>query len=116
MLLTALGLFAVAALGGVIMAVRVFGGKMPPWGLSILHLAFGGAGLVTLFLALNAAPGDTLLMWALGLFVVAALGGLVLAYGFHLRNRAHPKGLVGLHALLAVSAFVILALRAFGMA
>ena len=114
MLLTALGLFAVAAIGGVIMAVRVFGGKMPPWALSLLHAAFGAAGLVTLGFAAYEAPGDTLVLTALGLFVVAALGGFFLA-SFHLRNRAHPKAVVGLHALLAVSAFVLLGLRAFAV-
>lgn len=112
MLPTALGIFAVTAIGGLIMAVRVFSGKMPPWPLSLLHAAFGAAGLATLGFALYEAPGDTMVMTALGLFVIAALGGFFLASFFHLRNRPHPKPVVALHALLAVSAFVVLALRA----
>jgi hypothetical protein len=54
-------------------------------------------------------------MIALVLFVVAALGGLFLALGYHRLNRPHPKAVVGLHALLAVSAFLIVALRCFAV-
>lgn len=115
MTLTALGLFAVAAVGGLIMAVRVFGGRMPPWTLSLLHAAFGAAGLVTLGLVVYEAPQDTLILVALGLFVLAAFGGFFLA-SFHLRGTPHPKPVVALHALLAVTAFVILAARAFALA
>jgi len=44
-----LGLFAVAAVGGVIMAVRIFAGGTPPWVLSLLHATFGAAGIPYLY-------------------------------------------------------------------
>ncbi len=107
------GLFAVAALGGLIMAVRVFKGGTPPWVLSLLHAAFGAAGLITGLMVIMAGP--TPLLWA-GLLVLlaAALGGFVLA-SFHLRGVAHPKPVVALHALLAVGGFSVLAAAAFGV-
>jgi len=109
-----LGLFAVAAIGGLIMAVRIFAGGTPPWVLSLLHAAFGAAGIVTLYLAVAGSAVGGLAWIALGLFVVAALGGFFLA-SFHLRGQAHPKAVVALHALLAVSGFGILAGLAFGL-
>jgi hypothetical protein len=51
---------------------------------------------------MHGAPGI-----ALGLLVVAALGGFALL-SFHLRGRALPSGLVVGHALLAVAGFVTL--------
>jgi len=44
---------------------------------------------------------------ALGLLVIAALGGFGLL-SFHLRGRALPSGLLVGHALLAVAGFVTL--------
>lgn len=108
-----LALFALAALAGLVMAVRVFGGSAPPWALSLAHAAFGAAGIVTLLLFVLVS-GSTLLYAALGLFVVAALGGFYLA-SFHLRGAAHPKGVVVLHAALAVAGFAILAAAAFNL-
>lgn len=108
-----LALFAVAALAGLIMAIRVFGGSQPPWVLSIAHAGFGAAGIVTLLLLVLVA-GSTALYAALGLFVVAALGGFYLA-SFHLRGAPHPTGVLVLHAGVAVAAFGILAAAAFQM-
>lgn len=109
-----LALFAVTALGGLILALRVFSGGTPPWALSLLHGAFGAAGLVTLYLAI-AGTGASQLAWiSLGLFVAAALGGFFLA-SFHLRGKPHPKAIVAVHALVAVTAFAILAGLTFGL-
>ena len=108
-----LALFAVAALAGAIMAVRVFAGGTPPWALSLLHAGFGAAGIVTLYLAIAGTPIGGYAWIALGLFVVVALAGFFLA-SFHLRGQDHPKGAVAIHALVAVGAFLLLAATAFG--
>jgi hypothetical protein len=110
-----LGLFGVAAVGGLVMAVRVLVGKAPPWLLSLLHALLGATGLACLFIVLSGAESLPFapLVTALGLLIAAALGGLFLA-SFHLRRKSHPKlGLV-VHALAAVSGFSVLAAVAFG--
>ena len=48
-----------------------------------------------------------LVAWALGLFVVAALGGFFLV-SYHLRGQRLPSPVVVIHALVAVAAFLLL--------
>ena len=50
---------------------------------------------------------------ALALFIVAALGGFTLL-SFHLRKRVLPKGIVVVHALVAVCGFLTLLWAVFG--
>jgi hypothetical protein len=108
MYLPSILLFAVAALAGVTMAAMHFRGKTPPRAvLAVLHGLFAAAGLVVLLLAVlkagfSGAPGI-----ALGLLLVAALGGFALLSA-HLRGRALPNGLVVGHGLLAVAGFLVL--------
>jgi hypothetical protein len=111
-----LGLFAVAAVGGLVMAMRVLTGKPPPWALSVAHAGLGATGLVLLFIVLQGREGlsPTPLLIALGLLVAAALGGFFLA-SFHLRKETHPRVALGVHALAAVAGFAILAGVAFGV-
>jgi len=106
MLTAAVIVFAVAAVGGVVLALHVLRNKLAPWALSILHALLGATGIVLLLLiVLDGAP--SLLGWALGLFVVAALGGFWLA-SRHAKQALPPKGVVVLHALLAVVGFALL--------
>lgn len=116
MFIYAIVLFAIAAVGGLTMAVLHFRGRTPPRpALAIVHGLFAAAGLVVLLLAvlkLGAAGGAGI---ALGVFLLAALGGFTLA-SFHLRGRALPNGLVIGHGLLAVVAFVILLAAVFVLA
>jgi hypothetical protein len=67
----------------------------------------GATGLVLLALIVSGGVGSALVGWSLGVFVVAALGGFYLA-SHHLKKRLPPKGVVVLHALLAVTGFGIL--------
>ena len=102
MLKIAVGLFAVAALGGVTMAVMHFRGKTPPpVALALLHGVLAASGLVVLFMAVWPEFSGRA-AWALGLFVLAALGGFTLALGFHRRGKPLPSGLVAGHGALAV--------------
>ena len=101
-------LFAVAAVAGLTMAVMHFRGVSPPRVvLAVLHGVFAASGLVVLLLALiktgvGGRPG-----YALGLLVVAALGGFALL-GSHAQKKRLPSPLVVGHALLAVAGFLTL--------
>ncbi len=108
----ALGLFVLAALVGATMAVMHSIGKTPPpVPLAVLHGVFAASGLVVLLLALWPHFSGRA-AWALGLFVLAAVGGFTLALGFHLRGKPLPSGLIAVHGALAVIAFLILLMAA----
>jgi hypothetical protein len=108
-------LFAVAAVGGLTMAVMHFRGISPPRPvLAVLHGLFAASGLVVLLLALiktgfGGKPGI-----ALGLLVVAALGGFGLL-SFHAKGHRLPSGLVVGHGLLAVAGFLTLLLAEYSL-
>lgn len=108
MMAIATALFALAAIIGVAMAALHFRGQTPPRPiLAALHGLFAAAGLVLLMLAVLLTGAGTAAGVALGLFLLAALGGFALL-ALHLRGRALPNGLILGHGLLAVVAFVIL--------
>jgi len=107
MLTWTLILFGIAAVGGVVLAVNIFQGKELPMPLSIVHGVVAAGGLVLLITTLFGREEMGMAGWALGLFVLAALGGFAL-FSFHLRKVEHPKALVAAHGLLAATAFVIL--------
>jgi hypothetical protein len=112
---TALILFAVAALGGLVMALMRFGGKeLPPMGLAIVHGLFAAAGLVALILALVGHGFSTAATIALVGFVGAALGGFYL-FSMHMRRRALPIPYVVVHGLFAVASFVILLVGVYAL-
>jgi hypothetical protein len=101
-------LFAVAALGGLVLANSVLRGRLAPRAISLLHAALGAAGHILLGLAVLGGATGGLLPIALLVLVVAALGGFFLA-SFHLRAQPGPKPVVVIHALVAVTGFVLLA-------
>ncbi|OOG56443.1 hypothetical protein [Rhodanobacter sp. C03] len=107
MVLYAVLIFAIAAIGGLVLASSVLRGKLAPWAISVLHALLGASGLVLLIIEVlqGAAPGR--LTAALGLLVLAALGGFFLA-SFHLRGKVAPKGVVFVHAGIAVVGFLTL--------
>ncbi len=117
MLYAILILFAVAALGGIVLASFALRGKMPPMALAVLHGLLAVAGFALLLTSLaQASPGGASAtggesgtpVWpiiSVILFAIAALGGLVLFAGFHVRGKKLPGGLVAVHALVAVAGF-----------
>jgi hypothetical protein len=109
----ALGLFALAAIVGLTMAVRHFSGKTTPVAVGLLHGLVAGTGLILLILAVMNAPEPGLGGIAVGLFVAAALGGVVLI-AHHLRGRPWPSALVVAHGSLAVIGFVLAILWVYG--
>ncbi|MGN6820726.1 MAG: hypothetical protein ACTHJR_18880 [Sphingomonas sp.] len=111
MLVYAVIVFAIAAVGGLIMAASVLRGLFAPWALSLIHAALGATGLVLVLLAVvHGAKGMAPI--ALAILVVAALGGFLLA-SFHLRKQPGPKAVVVIHAGVAVIGFLLLAGTAF---
>lgn len=116
MLNAAFYILAIAVVIGALLAVLHFskaGTALPPWPLAALHavLALGGFGL--LLMALQGPPRGadqgtaSFGAVAAALFVVAAVFGGGLLAG-RLRNRPPGTTLIGIHAMLAVTGFVIL--------
>ena len=107
-MLTALVLFAIAALGGVAMAViRFRGAERPPTGLALLHGALAAAGIIVLIVAMLSAPNPAQARTALVLFIVAALGGFYL-FAQHVQKRPLPIPVILIHAVIAVIGFLVL--------
>jgi hypothetical protein len=95
-------LFLIAAAGGLYMATVIFRGAFPPAVVAALHGALAASGLVLAILAAMANGAPPLVKYGAGILFLAALGGFFLLT-FHLRRVPHPKGVVVLHALIAVT-------------
>ena len=110
MLTIAVLLFAIGAVGGLILANSVLRGRMASWGLSLLHAALGAAGLVLTAIVVLGGSTDVakIVPTALIILVVAALAGFFLA-SYHARQISPPKGAVVAHAAIAVVGFILLA-------
>lgn len=105
---TAIVLFAIAALGGIVMAMMRLGGReLPPMGLAIVHGLFAAAGLVTLIITLIGHGYTIATIIALIGFVGAALGGFYL-FSLHLKKQALPIPSMIVHGGFAVISFIIL--------
>jgi hypothetical protein len=112
MLSSAVIVFAIAAVGGLILAMHVLRERFAPWLLSILHALLGAAGLVLVLLTVVGGEGSSLILGALLTLVLAALGGFFLA-SFHWRKRFPPKAVVFVHALVAIVGFGLLVIGVF---
>jgi glucose uptake protein GlcU len=111
----AIVLFAIAAAGGLVMAgVRAFGGRNPPAWLAMLHGLLAGAGLTLLLFATFTVGVPTYAIWAVVLFIIAALGGMFLNLGYQEKRTLLPKPVMYVHALIAVVGFVLLIMAAVG--
>ena len=101
-------LIAVAAVFGLYMAVQHFKGRTPPKvGVAIVHGLLAVSGVIVLLLGVWEIGFGTAHTWALVLFGVAALGGLYLV-SHHMRQRPLPNGVIVIHGLVAVVAFLVL--------
>jgi len=107
MLSYALIAFAIAAIGGLVLAAHVLRGKFAPWALSLVHALLGATGLVLLIVLVAQGAVAQPVLIAFVLLLVAAFGGFFLA-SFHLRKRLPPKAIVGIHAAVAVAGFLTL--------
>jgi glucose uptake protein GlcU len=101
-------LIALGAILGLTMAVQHFKGRTPPAPpLAILHGLLAGSGVIVLLLGVWDLGFGTAHTWALVLFGIAALGGLYLV-SHHMRQRPLPNGVIVIHGLVAVIAFLVL--------
>jgi hypothetical protein len=106
--------FAVGALGGVMLATYVLQGRLAPWALSLLHAGLGAVGLLLLiYAALTTGISHTALA-ALVILAVAALGGFYLA-SIHLQGKVAQPPVVVIHAGVAVIGFLTLLGVVFGV-
>src|SRR5688572_11295036 len=108
-------LLSLAALGGVAMVViRLKGDPLPPIGLATAHGTIAAIGVIVL--GYNAYdPGiPQYAQYALGIFVLAALGGLTLFMMFHLKGRPLPVPLILGHGLIALSGLGLLLYTLYG--
>jgi hypothetical protein len=104
----ALVLFALAAVGGLIMAVmRLRGRPLPPFGLAIAHGLAAASGLAVLIFVIARGGMPASGTVGLVLLLAAALGGFLL-FSNHLRKQPLPIPLMVIHALVAVAGFLTL--------
>ena len=116
MLKLAVLIFAIGAVGGLVLANSVLRGRLAPWTISLLHAALGATGLVLAGLVVLQGGENVPAMApvALAILVVAALGGFFLA-SFHARKTVAPRAVVFVHAGVAVIGFLLLAGGAFSL-
>jgi hypothetical protein len=103
-----------AAIGGLTLAViRLRGAPWPPLWMALGHgvVAATGVGILIYTAATQGIPTGAQV--ALGIFILAALGGAVLLLGFHLRSKALPVPFVIGHGLIAAAGFILLLLSVF---
>ncbi|PKN51899.1 MAG: hypothetical protein CVU55_09085 [Deltaproteobacteria bacterium HGW-Deltaproteobacteria-13] len=100
-------LFAIAALGGLTLAVMKFTGKGLPWPLVIGHGIFAASGLVALIINVFNDTQNFLMNLSLILFLITAIGGFTVL-SFHLRKKKQPYSLIFIHGTAAVISFVLL--------
>lgn len=111
MLYVNVALFALAAALGIVVFSRWLSLGKTPKAIVYAHGVFAAAGLVVLILNVLKNPAHQL-RTSLILFLIAAVGGFIMFFR-DLRLKGIPVGLVVVHALLAVTAFIILLTVAF---
>ena len=110
MLTYALIVFAIAAVGGLVLASSVLRGKLAPWAISILHALLGATGLVLLLLEVVRGSGATRALAALVLLGIAALGGFYLASTLGLAKKLTGSYQLGFLGFAALALFALVAL------
>jgi hypothetical protein len=98
--------FAIAAVLGIILTALYAKGTLTVGG-ALLHGFLAVIGV--LLLIISAIQGKTTAIenYSLIVFIIAALGGLVLISS-HLTKGNLPKPIIGIHAVVAVIAFLML--------
>jgi hypothetical protein len=103
-----------AALGGLALAaIRLMGSPRPPTWMALGHGAVAATGLGLLIYAAIDPGIPKLAQIALGVIVLAALGGSTIFLGFHVRERPLPIPLVVGHGLIAATGYVLLLVTIF---
>jgi predicted membrane channel-forming protein YqfA (hemolysin III family) len=90
------------------LAIRLGGAPRPPTWMALGHGLIAASGLVTLIVAYSRETLPWQATWAIGVFVLAALGGIGIFTLFHLRERAIPVWIILGHGAVAVTGFLLL--------
>jgi hypothetical protein len=115
MVVYALIVFAIGALGGLTLAgMYVLQGRLAPWPLSLVHAALGAIGLLLLIYAALTTGISGAVLTAMVILVIAALGGFYLA-SIHLRGELAKKPVVFIHAGSSVVGFLTLLCAVLGV-
>ena len=97
-------LLAFAAAGGLLMALfRAFGKRNPPDWLPPLHGLAAAGGVLLLIGAAVTGGAAPWVQVAIGILLLAAIGGIMINLRYHRRGWLIPPGYVWLHLLLAIS-------------
>jgi hypothetical protein len=114
MIVASVVVLGMAALGGLTLAaIRLSGTPRPPTAIALLHGVVAASGLGLLAYVVFSGEVAELIRIALGVLVLAALGGATIFLGFHVRGRALPIPLVLLHGLIAATGYVLLLVGVF---
>jgi hypothetical protein len=105
-----IGLFALAALLGVVLISYVLRSKETPKAVAFIHGPLAAIALVILIV--YSINNDRMFIASIVLFVLAALGGIIL-FIKDLKGKPLPQWLAIVHGLVAVSGFVVLLMNAF---
>jgi hypothetical protein len=110
----ATAVLGLAALGGLTLAaIRLRGTPRPPTWMALGHGIVAASGLILLGYAAATDGIPQLAQIALGVLVLAAVGGATIFLGFHRRQLALPIPLVLGHGLTAIAGFVLLLVAVF---
>jgi len=102
-----LGFFIVVMAGGAVFAVLEHRGRALPLKLSMWHGVLGVAAIVWLVFQAAAHPGVRAVNLAILVFVLTALGGLLL-FAFRVSRQRLPLAVVLLHAAFALAGLALL--------
>jgi hypothetical protein len=99
----------IAALGGMtIVAMRLGGTPRPPLWLALLHGGVAATGLVILAYTAATTGVPPMAQIALGVIVLAALGGAFIFFTYHLRGLPLPIPFILGHGLIAAVGLALL--------
>jgi hypothetical protein len=105
-----IGLFSLAALLGLILISYVLRSKETPKAVAFIHGPVAAIALIILII--YTINHDRMFIASIVLFVIAALGGIIL-FIKDLTGKTVPKWLAVVHGLVAVSGFTVLIINAF---
>src|SRR5262245_34827121 len=112
MLLTAIILFIIAAIFGLIILTAILKNQPTPKLAVFIHGPLAAIALIiAIIYAFMMGYVQPLLLTSIILFILAALGGLTL-FTIDMRNKPIPKLLAVLHPILAVIALIVLIIYA----
>jgi len=107
MLPVLLGFFFVVMLGGISLAVLERRGRVLPLKVSITHGLLGILAIVFLVMQVLDHPDNHAVNMAMVVFILTALGGLLL-FAFRASRQRLPLGVVLLHGLFALAGLALL--------